>query len=114
MVRKRAFLALMLATSLTGSASAALASGGSASRPTPKGPIVVSLSPQLNGPVAALLFVGDRVLNAVRTATGIGLVKGPIHGTQYETYGIEDGPDPLGVKGGPVRWDPMPASHRVP
>jgi len=101
MVRKSAFLALTLATSLTGSASAALAAGGPATRPASKGPTVVTLSPQLNGPMAALSFVGDRVLDAARAVIGIRFVKGPNHGTVYQIHTISEGPDagdPIGIK----------------
>jgi len=87
----------MLATSLMGSASAALASAGPATKPAPKRPIVTTLSPQVNGPIAALYFLGDRARGFVRVLTGVGVGKGPDHGTVYHTDGINDGPDGFGV-----------------
>ena len=72
MVKKRAFLVLMLATALAGSASATLAAGGSVTRPAAKNPIVTNHIPQLDGPMTALFFVGDRLLNVFWAVRGVG------------------------------------------
>ncbi len=118
MVNKRAFLAAMLTMALTGSASAALAADRSVTPLGAKTPIAANHSPQLNGPMTALFFVGDRVLNVVRAIRGVGLVNLPTRGTVYQTYGIQDGPDgvdPLGAKDPGIRTDgPAPANTPVP
>ena len=118
MVNKRAFLALMLATSLVGSASAALAANSSATPPAAKSPQATSHSPGLNGSMTALFFVGDRLLDVFRAVRGVGILHLPTRGTVYQTNGIQDGPDgvdPLGVKDGGIRSDgPAPANTRVP
>ena len=118
MVKKRAVLALVLATALAGSASAALAAGGSVTRPASKSPIVTTHIPQLDGPMTAMFFVGDRLLNVYRAVRGIGIVKLPTVGTGNQTYGIQDGPDgvdPLGAKGSGMRSDgPVPANSSTP
>ena len=118
MVKKRAFLALMLATALAGSASAALAAGGSVTRPASKSPIVTNHIPQLDGPMTALFFVGDRLLNVFRAVRGVGMVNLPTVGTGNQTYGIQDGPDgvdPLGAKDHGMRGDgPLPANSSTP
>jgi len=54
MVEMRAFLALFLATALTGSATAASATGESLSRSTPKGSAVTDHVPQFDGPLTTL------------------------------------------------------------
>ena len=118
MVKKRAFLVLMLATALAGSASATLAAGGSVTRPAAKSPIVTNHIPQLDGPMTALFFVGDRLLNVFRAVRGVGMVDLPTVGTGNQTYGIQDGPDgvdPLGAKGSGMRSDgPVPVNSSTP
>ena len=118
MVNKRAFLAVMLVTALAGSASAALAADGSVTRRAEKSPIATNHSPQLSGPMTALFFLGDRLLNVFRAVHGIGLVNLPTRGTVYQTHGVQDGPDgvdPLGVKDNGMRTDgPAPANTPVP
>jgi len=117
MVNKRAFLALILGTTLVVSASAALAAGGSVTRPAAKNPMATNHSPRLSGPMTALFFVGDRLLNVFRAVRGVGVVNLPTPGTVYQTYGIQDGPDgvdPLGVKEGRRTDSPSPANTPVP
>ena len=118
MVNKRSFLALILVTTLAGSASVSLAADGSATHRGAKSPIATNSSAQLSGPMTALCFVGDRLLNVFRTMRGIGSANLPAPGTVYQTHGIQDGPDgvdPLGVKDSGKRSEgPVPASTRVP
>jgi hypothetical protein len=118
MVKKRAFLALMLASTLAGSSSAALAARESLTRPALKSPIVISHNPQLNAPMTALFFVGDRLLNVLRAVRGVGMLNLPTVGTGNQTYGIQDGPDgvdPLGAKDHGLSGDgAAPLASRTP
>ena len=54
MVEHRAFLALFLATALTGSATAATPSKETQSRPAARGPLVTDHIPQFDGPITTL------------------------------------------------------------
>lgn len=118
MVNKRAFLALILATTLVGSVSASFAADVSVTRPSAKGPVATNHGPQLVAPVTALFFVGDRLLNVYRAVHGLGWVDLPTRGTVYQAHGIQDGPDgvdPLGVKDTGLRTGgPAPAPNQNP
>jgi len=114
MVKTSAFLTLMLAAVLAGPASAASAARASVIRPAAKPPVVTNHIAQLDGPVTALYYVGDRLLILFRTERGVGMVILPTLGTEYQTYGIQDGPDgidPLGAKEQSPRTDgPTPVN----
>jgi hypothetical protein len=118
MVNKRAFLVLMLTTTLVGSASAVSASDGSVTRRAKTSPVAIAQSPQESGPATALFVVGGRLLNVFRAVNGLGMVDLPTRGDIYQTNGIQDPPDgvdPLGVKSSRLPLDgPVPANSRVP
>ena len=117
MVKQRAFFALMLSATLAGSSSAALAARDSVTRPAAKSPIVTNYGQQFYGPMTALSFVGDRLIDVFRAVRGVGRVERSTVGSGYQTYGIQDGPDgvdPLGAKeGGPRTDGPVPV-QRMP
>ena len=121
MVKKSAFLALMLAGSLAGSASLASASDRSVTRLAPKSTTVFTVSPQLNGQIAALVFLGGQVFDRFHLIRGlVGVGKLPAPGSENQTQSAEgpDGCDPIGAKdGGTIRTDsppPVPANNHVP
>lgn len=116
MVNKRAFLALMLATTLAGSASATLAADRSAPQPS-RIQLATSHAPQPSGAMEALFFVGDRLLSILQSVRGVGMAKLPRVGSGYQVYGIQDGPegaDPLGVKDNGLRRTDPPAPANTP
>ena len=120
MVKKSAFLALMLAAAIAVSATSSLAGGGPVRQPEGKRPVITDLVPQLSGSKQVLYLVGARLFDIVRVVGGRGILRFPNPGTVYQIHGINDGPDgcdPLGVKvGGGPRSDlpPTPANTPVP
>lgn len=119
MVKKPAFLALMLVATLAGSATSSLAAGGWVMRPAGKRPTNGNHVTQLGGSTKGLYVVGACLLDIVRVMGGSGIFEFPNLGTLYQTYGINDGPDgwdPLGVKESRPRSDvpPTPTSTPVP
>ena len=116
MLNKRAFLALMVVTTLAGLAPVALAADRPATPRSAISPIATSGGPQLSGPTTTMFFVGTRLLNIFRAASGVGFVNLPTPGGVYRTHGINDGPDgvdPLGVKDTKRSDGPAPANTPV-
>ena len=121
MVKKSALLALTLVISLAGSASLASASDRSVTRPAPKRTTVVTVSPQFNWQIAALVFLGGQVFDRfqlIRGLVGVGKLPAPGSENQIQSAEGPDGCDPIGVKdGGTIRTDsppPVPANSHVP
>ena len=104
MVKRRAFLTLILATGLALSARGASA-GTIAARPTNRPPILERSQPVLDGSLSSLiLYLGDRVTLAYRALRGTGFAAEPIDRNGYHTDGVADGTDgvePLGAKNAP-------------
>lgn len=117
MVSRRSFLAVMLATTLAGSASAAFATNRPATGPATTNSTAARASIELDGLMTAPNPFGIRLLNAYRVLRGLGRVSLPVRDTGYQTDGVQDGPDgwdPLGIKGRGLPADgPAPANTRI-
>ena len=110
MVKLRAFLTVVLATVLAGSAMAASDTRGSFTPAFARPSMIAGHVPPIAGPVTTLTGPNgytlavwvNRLAVACRIARGVGLVDIPVVGIGNQTNGIQDGPDstdPLGVKG---------------
>lgn len=106
MVRTRAFLALVMATTLTGSAAASSATKQTISRPFGRGVSVSDHLTRNDGPLTTMRLVRDRLIVAFWKWRILGGVDLPTDGGDYQLDGIQDGPDgvdPLGAKEGGIR-----------
>jgi hypothetical protein len=114
MVSKRSFLTVMLATTLAWSASAAFATNLPAKRPATTIPNTTQSPIGLDVSMTVPIPFGNGLLNVYRLVRGLGTVSLPIRDTGNHIEGIEDGPDPVGVKGRGLPTDgPAPASTPV-
>jgi len=106
MVRTRAFLALVIAATLTGSAAASSAPRQTISRPSGRGVIFSDHVTRSDGPLNTMRLVRDRLIVAFWKWRILGSVDLPTNGGDYQLDGIQDGPDgvdPLGAKEGGIR-----------
>jgi len=102
MVKNRALLALLLATTLAGSASAASATRPTAFHPTRPSAVVADSITRSDSPMTRLLFMRDRLILALRISHGVVWVDLDVS-TVDDDFGLDmnDGPegvDPLGAK----------------
>lgn len=111
MVSKRSCLTVMLATTLAWSASsAAFATNRPVTRPATTNATASHPSIELGRSMSAPIPFASRLLNAYRILRGLGGVILPLQETGYHTDGVQDGPDPYGVKGRGLPTDgPAPA-----
>jgi len=120
MVEKRAVLALLLATTLTGSVSAASATRQTVSPAAAKSARVADHIARFDGRLPTLLLMRDRLIRLFQASHGIGMVIFPTVGMGNQVFGIQDGPDgvdPLGAKGTGIRGEgslPATSSTRTP
>jgi hypothetical protein len=111
MVNQRSFLTLMLATTLAWSASGAFAATPPATRPASTNPTAIHARIGLDVSTTAPIPFGNLLLNSYRILRGLGGVILPGRNTGNHIEGIEDGPEPVGVKGRGLPTDgPAPAS----
>jgi hypothetical protein len=108
MVKSAPFLALVLTTTLTGSAFASTVRP--ATSPTPgRTAVVVDHFARSSGSPAKLRLDRDDLVMGLRVFLGIWTVDLPLVGSDFHLDAIEQGPDgvdPLGVKGGGIRSAP--------
>ncbi len=117
MVNSRSILALVLATTLAGSTSAAFATTRPGTRPATTNPIATRAVIELGASLTAPISFGSNLLNVFRALRGLGKVSPPVRDNGHQTEGITDGPDgwdPLGVKSRGLPADgPAPANTPV-
>ena len=117
MVNRRSILAVILATSLAGSASAAFARTAPGTRPATTNPIASRVSVEWVASLTVPISFGSNLLDLFRTLRGSGRVGLPVRDTGPHTESIQDGPDswdPVGVKGrGMPSGGPSPANTPV-
>jgi hypothetical protein len=108
MVRARAFVAVVIATTLTGSAMAGSAGKRALPRPTVKSVIVAGQVARIDASPAAVTVV-DRLLFALWTLRNLGLVDVSTIGGGYQFDGIQDGDEPIsGAKDKGITWPTIP------
>jgi hypothetical protein len=118
MVERRALLALLLATTMGGSVSAASATSRAASRPTRTNDVVASQVARFDGPSRTLRLVRDRLIMGIRISLGVLTVDLSAIDNEYSLDGMQDGPDgvdPLGAKDQGLRTGgPIPLTSSTP
>ena len=116
MVRRRAFLMLILAAGLTLSVRGASAATAITAKTTNSSGVVEHAKPVMDGSMTSLLlYMRDRLTIAYRSLRGTRIAGDPTDATGYHTDGISDGGDtvdPLGAKGG--LGGAVPAQTRRP
>ena len=114
MVEKRALLALLLATTMTGSAFAASGTHRTEQQSPGKNFNVAAHAARFHAASTPLLEMRERLIMALWTLRGPGILQIPILGNDYQVNGIQDGPDgvdPLGAKDRGIHPDgPFPVN----
>lgn len=119
MVKNRALLALLLATTLVGSASAASATRPTAFHPTRPSAVVSDSIARSDSPMTRLLLVRDRLILALRISHGVVWVDLDVPTSDGDSeLDMTDGPegvDPLGAKDPGLRQSgPIPVTSNTP
>jgi hypothetical protein len=76
------------------------------------GPAVVSGAELASAP--AIRIVGDRLIVAFRTSTGVGITEFPVSGSPAQVFGIQDGPDGVDPLGLVPKWGDKSGKGDVP
>jgi hypothetical protein len=112
MVKARAFTALVIASTLTGSAMAGSAGTRALAPRTVNRVSAAYHVAQIDGTSTIVRGTGHRLIFALRTLRSLGLVDALTIFDDYQLYGIEDGPDPFGAKDKGIKGPTVPPSVR--
>ena len=103
MVRTRAFLEVVIAATLAGSAAASTATRPTNSRLSGRSGIVSDYNASHDGTLTAMRHLRDRLIVAFWTWRTVGIVDLPTDGGEYQLDGIQDGPDGVDPLGGSAK-----------